>query len=227
MASSISVKQAVDFASELKAFIAILAYEGERSLVIGGAARIDVGLERLLKAVMSRGPRGKDDNLFDPDRPLGTFSAKIKLAYRLGLLDDDVEHALQLIRKIRNDFAHATTDIRLLECSHADRVREIVKCVQHLSSNQKHHKDYFQLLSQNTRSTKLSAKRNDLVASLRGRVFVHCGGNRNCSVEESANEGRLRCYFSFKLQGLGTLKVSQGKVAENASHMDSQWVPII
>jgi hypothetical protein len=105
MASSISVKQAVDFASELKAFIAILAYEGERSLVIGGAARIDVGLERLLKAVMSRGPRGKDDNLFDPDRPLGTFSAKIKLAYRLGLLDDDVEHALQLIRKIRNDFA--------------------------------------------------------------------------------------------------------------------------
>jgi DNA-binding MltR family transcriptional regulator len=119
-----------------------------------------------LKAVMPRAPRGKDDNQFHPDRPLGTFSAKINLAYRLGLLDDKIEHALQLIRKIRNDFAHATTEVGLSQPSHADRVHEIVKCVRHNPSYDQMHESLLTLVTQNSRSTKVSAKRNELVASL-------------------------------------------------------------
>src|SRR5207245_320315 len=86
----ISQERALEFTAELVSFIGGLANEGERTLVIGGAARIDVAIERLLRAVMQHHPGG-NDNLFDPDRPLGTFSAKISLAYRLGLLDDGVE----------------------------------------------------------------------------------------------------------------------------------------
>jgi len=87
-----------------------------------------VALERLLKSVTRHVPGGRDD-LFDPDRPLGTFSAKIALAYRLGLLEDHVEKALHLVRKVRNDFAHAITEVSLSESAHQNRLSEITKCV--------------------------------------------------------------------------------------------------
>src|SRR5439155_15512980 len=101
-----------------------LAQEGQRATVIVGAARLDIGLERLLKHVTAHHPGGSD-NLFDPDRPLGTYSVKIALCYRLGLIDRDVEHALQLIRKIRNDFAHSITTANLSESAYRSRVLEL------------------------------------------------------------------------------------------------------
>src|ERR1700727_2523834 len=92
--------------SEIGSLIGGLVLEGERALVVVGAARLDVALEELLKKVLRHHPGGSD-NLFDPDRPLGTFSSKISLCYRMGLLDHDFERALNLVRKIRNDFAHS------------------------------------------------------------------------------------------------------------------------
>lgn len=115
------------FSDELMGFLVDLAEEGERALVIGGVARIDVVLERLLKAVL-RPHSGGDDNLFDPDRPLGSFSAKISLAWRMGLLDTETERSLQMIRKIRNDFAHAETRISLSDAAITSRVRELASC---------------------------------------------------------------------------------------------------
>lgn len=132
MTSSPLDNQVSEFVTELVSFIVGLAKEGERSLVIGGAARIDVALERLLKSITRHSPGG-NDNLFDADRPLGTFSAKISLAYRLDLLTDGMEHSLQMIRKLRNDFAHATTDVSLSESSHRNRLNEIKKCAQESS----------------------------------------------------------------------------------------------
>jgi DNA-binding MltR family transcriptional regulator len=123
-----SAKPRSDFIPPLVNFITGLAKEGERALVIGGAARLDVALERLLKSVTRHTAGGRDD-LFDPERPLGTFSAKIALAYRLGLLEDHVEKALHLVRKVRNDFAHATTKVNLSESAHQNRLSEITKCV--------------------------------------------------------------------------------------------------
>lgn len=98
-----------------------LLKEGERGAVLLGAARLDFALERLLKGAMH--PHiGGDDNLFDSDRPLGTFSAKIALAYRLGLIEKPVEHALQMIRRVRNEFAHSFEDARLTESEHRNRL---------------------------------------------------------------------------------------------------------
>ena len=107
-------------------FIKQLVIEGDRAVVVLGAARIDVALEHLLKAVMVHHSGGAD-NLFEPDRPLGTFSAKIALAYRLNLIDSDIEHALQMIRKVRNDFAHSITRSSLSESHHKNRVAELNK----------------------------------------------------------------------------------------------------
>jgi hypothetical protein len=116
-----------EFSNELLQFMTELAAEGERAAVIGGAARVEVALEHLLKSVLHYNPEGSD-NLFDPDRPLGTFSVKINLASRLGLLDDEQERALQMIRRTRNEFAHAVTHLRLTQPEYRDRVGELARC---------------------------------------------------------------------------------------------------
>jgi hypothetical protein len=106
-------------------FILALAQEGERSAVVLGASRADTALDELLKSFFFSHPGGSD-NLFDPDRPLGTFSAKIAVAYRLGLIDRACEHALQMLRKIRNEFAHSTGHERLSDSRHKSRVAVLV-----------------------------------------------------------------------------------------------------
>ena len=107
---------------EVGAFIGRLLMQGDRAAVVLGVARLDVAIEAALRSLMSHHPDGQD-NLFDPDRPLGTLSAKIALAHRLGVIDQDVEHALQIIRKIRNEFAHSIEDETLSVQRHRDRLR--------------------------------------------------------------------------------------------------------
>lgn len=115
-------------------FFTGLLLEGDRAAAVLGAARIDVALEKLLKAVMSHHPGGSD-NLFDSDRPLGTFFAKIALPHRLGLIDDDFEHALQMLRKIRNDFAHSVVKTSFSESSHRNRIIELARVAKKLKSD--------------------------------------------------------------------------------------------
>ena len=185
------------FSDELMCFIVDLAEEGERALVIGGAARIDVVLERLLKAVLKPHPGG-DDNLFDPDRPLGSFSAKISLAWRMGLLDAETEKSLQMIRKIRNDFAHAETRISLSDSAVKSRIRELTACARQAATG-------FDGLVTGIAET-IGSKNNELRASfcmclaIVGNVIERCATkNRpikvsqavmNCTRGDRAGRGR-------------------------------------
>jgi hypothetical protein len=109
-----------------------LMVESERGAVLLGSARIDFALEKLLKSIMSPHPDG-NDNLFQSDRPLGTFSAKISLAFRLSLIDKTIEHALQMTRKIRNDFAHSFEDQSLSMQSHRNRLQKPIADAQRSS----------------------------------------------------------------------------------------------
>lgn len=99
--------------------------ESDRAAVVLGAAKLDLLLRQIIEKVLLASP-GKSDDLFDGDSPLSTFSAKINLAYRLGLIDAALTRSLHLIRKIRNDFAHEPSGVSLEEGSHRDRVRELV-----------------------------------------------------------------------------------------------------
>ena len=74
---------------------------------------------------------GSKDELLDGDSPLGTFSSKILLANRLGLINDEFTRALQFVRKIRNSFAHEVTGCTLDNGAHRDRVRELVAQLKH------------------------------------------------------------------------------------------------
>jgi hypothetical protein len=97
--------------------------ERGRGAVLDGVARVDVALERLLQAVLLPAP-GPTDSFFQPDRPLGSFGARITLAARLGLIDPPVEQALQTLRRVRNGFAHSTTTATLTDPGHADRLKQ-------------------------------------------------------------------------------------------------------
>lgn len=108
---------------------ASLTKESERASVIIAGARLDVDLERLIKHVLQKHPGGTDP-LFDSDRALGTFSAKIALSYRLGIVDGDFEHALQLVRKIRNDFAHQLEEESLSSQRQKPRLAELIRWIE-------------------------------------------------------------------------------------------------
>ncbi|WP_445371160.1 hypothetical protein ACH518_18570 [Methylomonas sp. HW2-6] len=98
-------EELIDLLEDMFSLAKSLLDESERATVILAAARLDVDLERLLKRLLAPHPGGTDP-LFEGDRMLGTFSAKIAFAHRLGAIDSSFEHALQMLRKIRNDFAH-------------------------------------------------------------------------------------------------------------------------
>src|SRR5687768_15381084 len=66
-------------------FLQRLAREGERVAVLVAATRLETELELAIKLLLDpqTEPNPKDDELFNPDRPIGSFSAKINVAYRL------------------------------------------------------------------------------------------------------------------------------------------------
>lgn len=109
-----------------EAFMTEFISESDRAAVVLGAARIDAALYDLLVAFLQPAPDA-NDSLLDGDSPLATFSAKINLAYRLGLIDAQCSRALHLVRKIRNSFAHDVQGCSLTAGAHGDRVRELAR----------------------------------------------------------------------------------------------------
>lgn len=49
----------------------------------------------------------EDDELFSGTAPISTFSAKIKICYAMGIIGKNTRRDLEIIRHIRNAFAHS------------------------------------------------------------------------------------------------------------------------
>ena len=80
--------------------------ETDRAAVIVAASMLDELLRTLLVAKLVP-VSSSSDELFDgSNAPLGTFSARIEIAYRTGLVSVKFARDLHLVRRIRNDFAH-------------------------------------------------------------------------------------------------------------------------
>lgn len=88
---------------DLHAFSEGMRLESERASAIVGAAMLDACLEDLFRRKLSC----FHDELVKPTRPLGTFSARIRLARALEWINDDARYDLDIIRRVRNDFAHS------------------------------------------------------------------------------------------------------------------------
>jgi len=127
---------------EFKIFAAEFLNETDRAAVILGAAKLDILLYQILERFLLA-EASSTDVLLDGDSPLATFSAKIKLVYRLGLIDKDIARALNLVRRIRNSFAHELSGISLNTGSHRDRVKELVAPFKVLPGFQQFLNEYF------------------------------------------------------------------------------------
>jgi len=93
-------------AEDLAKFVEELKRETDRGLPLIGAALIDELLRETLRAFCCE--ERSSSKLLDPaNAPLGTFSSRSQACYALGLIDDHEFAEIALIRKIRNEFAHA------------------------------------------------------------------------------------------------------------------------
>jgi len=118
-------EDATDAVDELISFANDLKNETDRAAVILGAVKLDQSLYQILHKVL-KPSTARSDELLDGDNPLSTFSARIILCHRLGFIDDELCRALNLIRKIRNSFAHELSGISLSSGAHRDRIRELI-----------------------------------------------------------------------------------------------------
>jgi hypothetical protein len=100
----------------------------DRAAAVLGAAFID---DRLTEAIKARFHQDKKvlERLFGHAGALSTFSAKIDVAFSIGMLSKEAIEDLHVIRKVRNEFAH---NLRMKSFAAAP-VRDLIKNI-HMSS---------------------------------------------------------------------------------------------
>lgn len=112
-------------AEDFQKFIKLLQEESDRGCVIVSAAMLDDILSQLLKRRLAPSLEKKDELLEDGAAACATFSARINLAYRVGLIRASTRATLHLLRKTRNDFAHVSAPTTFDSSSVKSRVHEI------------------------------------------------------------------------------------------------------
>lgn len=90
---------------EINQFLREMHAETDRGAALVGAVLVDESLLACLRANMRSG-KASDELLIGASAPLGTFSARIKACFCLRLIYPNQFDDSQLVRKIRNEFAH-------------------------------------------------------------------------------------------------------------------------
>src|SRR4051794_30171075 len=90
---------------EIEAFRKALTAESDRGCALFAAAYLDHSLSDVLYVSLVANKKIETD-LFEGTAPLASFSSRIKMAYYLGLISQPCRRDLDIIRGIRNDFAH-------------------------------------------------------------------------------------------------------------------------
>ena len=97
-----------------------IEHESPRGMILLSLSWIDHMLERRLSTEFDKGSRKEQEALFSFHGRFHSLSAKIKFACSEGWIGDDLHHDLELLRQIRNGFAH-----RIEPCSlEANEIRE-------------------------------------------------------------------------------------------------------
>jgi DNA-binding MltR family transcriptional regulator len=116
------LKRNVDVVFE---FRKTLTPETDRGCALMAAAYLDSQIEELLRKLFVDKPEVADE-LLGLSKPLGSFSARIDLAFLLGKIGEKEMRDLHLIRKIRNDFGHNPSPITFEHPPIASRCRELL-----------------------------------------------------------------------------------------------------
>jgi len=105
------------------------ADESDRACVILAGVLLDEALAVLLKVSLIPNPSGEDTLFSGAYAPLSTFSARIDMAHRLGLIDSNFARSLHLVRKIRNEFAHNVTGCDFKDGAVLNRLAELGRAI--------------------------------------------------------------------------------------------------
>ncbi len=92
---------------ELGQFLHKLNKESDRGAVLISGIILDERLKNILTSFLLR-HKTSEELLEGFNAPLGTFSARISACFALGRIQKNEFEELNLIRKIRNEFAHTT-----------------------------------------------------------------------------------------------------------------------
>jgi hypothetical protein len=113
-------------------FVLALIDESDRGCAIVGASFVEDRLEALLRAVCRSDEESITqavDPLFDSYGPFATFSGKIQAAFALRLIDRRLKGQLDLIRRMRNNFAHDQGPLSFEVGPCRDRLRALIETV--------------------------------------------------------------------------------------------------
>jgi len=118
-----------DFTEEL------LSENSSRIIIIVGSSKIDDSLASIIKKglIPKLAKNNEPDELLEYDNPLSTFSSKIKISYRLGIIDITFYNVLEKIRKIRNIGAHQLS-FDITSSPLKEHVNDLIKLVEHRKS---------------------------------------------------------------------------------------------
>lgn len=111
--------------SSLRQAAATFTKQSDRGSALVAVAWVDDALEASLRAFL-RHDRNLADMILRPEGPLGSFSSRIKTAYLLGIITASLYSDLEIMRKIRNDFAHVRQAMRFTNQSIKDRCKSLV-----------------------------------------------------------------------------------------------------
>jgi hypothetical protein len=115
--------------------------ESDRASVILAASIFDNVLTELLKNHFVSNAASSDDLFDGANAPLSTFSAKITISHRLGLISSTFARDLHLIRRIRNEFAHNVQGCSFEDTRVKSRTVELYKSTDYALKSE-HRKDY-------------------------------------------------------------------------------------
>ena len=96
---------------DLRTLAAELQNMEDRPAAIVAATLVEDAVQDRILGRMKKLSKSEYGRLFLPDAPLGTFSAKIRVANALKVLYTDWARQIDVIRDIRNVFAHARSHI--------------------------------------------------------------------------------------------------------------------
>lgn len=101
--------------ASLNRFLSLVGTHDESSMVLALATFVEDTLGRLLLAYF-RTCKASKDLVEGFNAPLGTLGTRTKAAYAFGLLTKEQYQDIEILRKVRNHFAHSWEGVSLTRC---------------------------------------------------------------------------------------------------------------
>lgn len=96
---------------ELHQIVVKLGQSGQTAFVVMATTLLEDELQKALTLKMPNLTKAIDKKLFEGNGTLATLSAKIDLAYVLGIIEKPIHQELHVVRKLRNAFAHPRGEV--------------------------------------------------------------------------------------------------------------------